>query len=105
MGIIFASVVLVAALTWIARRVISRRRREQVRARPGSSVETAIPIRAFDAMDAVVRERRCHCGERLRQTGEGSREVGPQRYRFARLACDECEEASIVYFDVTDILH
>ena len=105
MGIIFAAVVLVAAVTWVARRIAARRRRERAPTGPGSSIAAAIPIRSFEEMDAVVRERRCHCGERLRQTGEGSRAAVGRRYRYARLACDECEETSRVYFDVTEILH
>jgi hypothetical protein len=105
MGVLFAAVVLVAAVTWVARRVAARRRRVHVQAGPGSSAAVAIAIRSFEEMDAAVRDRRCHCGERLRRTGEGSSEVGGRRYRYARLACDECEEASRVYFDVTDILH
>jgi len=105
MGIAFASVVLVAALTWIVRGGLARRARARVRTGPGSSLETAILIRSFEQIDAAVRDRRCHCGERLRQTGEGAREVGGRRYRLARLACDECEEVTAVYFDVTDVLH
>ena len=105
MGIIFAMVVLIAASVWVARRVRARRARARVRSGPGGSLESAIVVRSFDAIDAGVRERRCPCGDRLRQTGEGAREQGGRRYRFARLACDECEEVTVVYFDVTEVLH
>jgi len=105
MGILFAAVILIAAVTWVVRRVGARRRRARVDTGPGSSPATAIPIRSFEEMDAAVRGRRCHCGETLRRTGEGSSEVAGRRYRYARLACDECEEASRLYFDVTDLLH
>jgi hypothetical protein len=62
-------------------------------------------VRSFDEIDRAIAARRCHCGERLRATGEGARDAGTHRYRFARLACDACEEERVLYFDVTNVLH
>jgi hypothetical protein len=104
-GVLFAAIVLVAAGVWVARGVRARAARARSRSGPGSSLETAIPIRSFEDIDAMVTTRRCHCGRRVRPTGEGTREAGARRYRFARLACDECEEETMLHFDVTDLLH
>ena len=104
-GLVFAAIIVVAAGMWIARGVRARAARARSRSGPGSSLETAIAVRSFDEIDAAVRARRCHCGARLRTTGEGARQAGDHRYRFARLACDECEEETVLYFDVSDVLH
>ena len=105
MGLIFALVVLVAATTWVARRWKARGRRRTLDAGPGSSIERAIPVRSFEEIDCAVAARRCACGQPLRSTGEGARQSGLRRFRFARLACDECEEEHVVFFDVSDLVH
>jgi len=104
-GLLFASIVLIAAGVWLARGVRARAARAHSRSGPGSSLETAIAVRSFDEIDTTVRTRRCHCGGRLRATGEGARQAGDHRYRFVRLACDECEEETVLYFNVSDVLH
>ncbi len=105
MGLVFAVVVLLAATTWVTRRWRARGRRRLLATGPGSSVEHAIAVRGFDEIDAVVRARRCACGRLLRPTGEGARHAGPRRFRLTRLACDECEEETVLFFDVTDLVH
>jgi hypothetical protein len=102
-GLLFGLAVLVAAAVWVARGMARRRARRWVADGPGSSPERAIAVHAFEDMDAAVGTRRCPCGERLRATGEGSREIPPHRYRFARLACDECQEETVLWFDVTAV--
>ncbi len=72
---------------------------------PGSTVELAIAVRGFDEIDRVVAARRCACGRRLRTTGEGARQVGARRFRLTRLACDDCEEEAVLFFDVTELVH
>lgn len=105
MGLLFAAVVLLAATVWVARRWRARGRRRLLATGPGSSLEQAIPVGGFDQIDAVVAARHCECGRALRSTGEGARQRGPRRYRFTRLACDDCEEETVLYFDVTDLVH
>ena len=105
MGLLFALVVLIAAITWIARRWQARARRRASSVGPGSSAERAIPVRSFDEIDSTVAARRCACGRRLRTTGEGARQVGAQRLRLTRLACDDCEEETVVFFDVSELVH
>ena len=105
MGILFALVVLLAATTWIARRWRERGRRRALATGPGNSIDAAIPVRSFEEIDRDVAARRCACGQRLRSTGEGARQAGLRRFRFARLACDECEEEHVVFFDVTHLVH
>ena len=104
-AILFAIVVLVASGAWLLRGVRARRARRRHASGPGTSLESAIPVRSFEQIDDAVRMRRCHCGERLRLRGEGGRQGGTQRYRVVRLACDECEEDSLLYFDVSEVLH
>jgi hypothetical protein len=104
-GLLFASVVLIAAATWIARGASRRAARRRAQEGPGTSADAAIAVRAFDDIDRAVAARRCHCGASLRTCGEGSRQEGTRRLRFARLACDECEEISTLYFDVSEVLH
>jgi hypothetical protein len=104
-GLLFASVVAVAAGVWIARGLRTRAAKRAVQTGTGSSVELAIQVRSFDEIDDEVAERHCHCGATLRAVGEGPRQVGDRRYRFVRLACDECEENSVVYFEVSTVLH
>jgi len=105
MGLLFAVVVLLAATTWVARRWRARTRRRTMIVGPGSSIERAIAVRSFEDIDATVRARRCECGRRLRSTGEGTRQVGLRRFRLTRLACDECEEETVLFFDVSELVH
>jgi hypothetical protein len=104
-GLIFTAVVIVAAATWIVRGMRVRAARNRVRSGPGTSLAQAIPVRSFDEIDRTLARRRCHCGTDLRLTGEGARSVAERRYRLARLACDECEEETVLYFDVSEALH
>ncbi len=104
-GLIFTAVVIVAAATWIIRGMRARAARNRVRSGPGTSLAQAIPARTFDDIDRVVASRRCHCGTNLRLTGEGARSDAAHRYRLARLVCDECEEVTVLYFDVSEVLH
>jgi hypothetical protein len=104
-GFLFAVVVLVAAGTWVARRLRARAARLRVRHGPGTSLTSAIGVHSFDEIDRTVAARRCHCESRLRTVGEGTREVGERRYRFARLVCDDCEENFVLYFDVSEVRH
>jgi len=73
--------------------------------RPGSSPALAIPVTTFGEMDIHLRRRRCACGGYLERRGEGSRELSGQRYRVARLECQDCERTEEVFFDTTDLLH
>jgi hypothetical protein len=103
--LLFALIVLLAATTWVARRWRARARRRALRVGPGSSLDEAIAVRSFDQIDSVVAARRCACGQRLRATGEGTRARGPRRYRLTRLACDDCEEETVLFFDVSELVH
>jgi hypothetical protein len=105
MGLLFAIVVAVAAAVWIARGMRARAARARFRTGPGTSLESAIPVRSFDDIDRDVATRRCHCGSWLQLAGEGTRQDGTRRYRVVRLGCDECEEGVALYFDVSDVLH
>ena len=105
MGLVFALVVLLAATTWVVRRWRARGRRRTLARGPGSSTDCAIPVRSFEEIDRVVGAQRCTCGRPLRSTGEGARHVGGRRFRFARLACDDCEEEHLVFFDVSVLVH
>jgi hypothetical protein len=99
-------VVLAAAVVTLARRRWRRARLRRVAStRPGASPALAIPVTAFDEIDDHLRRRWCACGGYLERRGEGSREVGGQRYRVARLECQECERVEDVFFDTTDLLH
>jgi hypothetical protein len=97
---------LVAAIGALARRRWRRAKlRKLASTRPGASPALAIPITAFDEIDAHLRLRRCACGGYLERCGEGSRDLAGQRYRVARLECQECERVEEVFFDTTDLLH
>jgi hypothetical protein len=73
-------------------------------ARPGATIENAIYIRSFAEMDEHMHGRFCICGGLQELRGEGSRDEGARRYRFARLLCLECEEFNTVYFETTDLV-
>jgi len=99
--------VLVAAIVAMALR---RRRRTRLRlaaaARPGASLDRAIPIGSYAEMDDHLARRWCGwCGGYLERMGEGSRSGDGRRYRVARLRCQECERIEEVFFDTTDVLH
>jgi hypothetical protein len=97
---------LVAAMVMLGRRRWRRARlRKLASTRPGASPALGIPITGFDEMDVHLRLRRCACGGYLERRGEGSREVAGQRYRVARLECQDCERVEEVFFDTTDLLH
>jgi hypothetical protein len=102
---LFAVVVLLAVTVWVVRGWRARGRRQLAATGPGSTMERAIPVRSFDEIDRIVAARRCGCGRPLRPTGEGARQLGPQRFRLTRLACDDCEEEMVIYFDVTELVH
>lgn len=97
---------LAAAIVALGRRRWRRTRlRRLADTRPGASPALAIPITAFDEIDQYLRFRRCACGGYLERRGEGSRDVVGQRYRVARLQCQDCERVDEVFFDTTDLLH
>ena len=104
-GLLFAGVVLVTAIVWVLRGVRKRQARASVRRGPGTSLADAFPVRSFDAIDDAVAARRCHCGAGVHAVGEGTREVGERRFRYARLECDACEDEQLLFFDVTTIFH
>ncbi len=105
MGLVFALIVLLAATTWVSRRWRGRRRRRALDTGPGSSIDHAIAVRTFEEIDRALATRRCECGQALRATGEGARQAGTRRFRFARLACDDCEREHVVFFDVSGLVH
>jgi hypothetical protein len=97
---------LTAAVAVMARRRWRRARLRRLAAtRPGSSPALSIPVTSFGEMDEHLRRRRCACGGYLERRGEGSRDVSGQRYRVARLECQDCERVDEVFFDTTDLLH
>ena len=104
-ALFFAGVVLVAATVWVMRGVQRRRARASTRRGPGTSLEEALPVSSFTAIDEAVAARRCHCGAGVHTVGEGTREVGERRFRYARLECDACEDEQLLFFDVTTIFH
>src|SRR5258705_9993472 len=104
-GLLFASVVLVVAAVWVTRGLQRRRARAAVRSGPGTSLESALPVRSFGAIDEVVEARHCHCGAGVHTVGEGAREIEGRRFRYARVECDACEDKQLLYFDVTSIFH
>ncbi len=104
-ALFFASIVLVTASVWVMRGVRKRQARASLRRGPGTSLEEALPVGSFDAIDETVRARRCHCGAGVHTVGEGTREVGERRFRYTRLECDGCEDEQLLYFDVTTIFH
>ena len=104
-GLLFASVVLITAVVWVTRGVRQRRARADLRTGPGTSLEHALPVGSFDAIDATVTARRCHCGAGVHTIGEGTREIGDRRFRYSRLECDACEDEQLLFFDVTTIFH
>jgi hypothetical protein len=88
-----------------ARRWRRARLRRASRRRAGATAERAIGVRSYAEMEQHLLGRWCHCGGYLERAGEGSRELGPRRYRVANLRCQECEDIHQVFFDVTDVLH
>ena len=104
-GLLFASIVLTTAVVWVLRGARTRRARASTRTGPRTSLERALPVTSFDAIDDAVAARRCHCGAGVHTVGEGTREVLGQRFRYARLECDACEDEQLLFFDVTTIFH
>jgi hypothetical protein len=104
-GLLFASVVVVAAGVWVMRGVRRRRARASLRTGAGTSMEHAVAVRSFDEIDALVDARHCHCGAGVHTVGEGTRELEGRRFRYARLECDACEDEQLLFFDVTTIFH
>jgi hypothetical protein len=104
-GLLFATVALVAAGVWLWRGLRARQARASIRTGPGTSLDQALPVTSFDDIDRAVAARRCHCGAGVHTTGEGTRSIGEQRYRYARLECDACEDEQMLFFDVTAIFH
>jgi hypothetical protein len=97
---------LVAAMVALGRRRWRRARlRRLAETRPGASPALAIPVTTFGEMDDHLRHRRCACGGYLERRGEGSRELAGQRFRVARLGCQDCERVEEVFFDTTELLH
>ena len=104
-GLLFATVVLVTAVAWVARGVGRHRARAVARRGPGTSLADAISVSSFETIDATVAARRCHCGAGVHTVGEGTRDLDGRRFRYARVECDACEDEQLLYFDVTTIFH
>jgi hypothetical protein len=97
---------LAAAIVALARRRWRRARLVRLATtRPGASPDLAIPVTSFGEIDDCLRQRRCACGGYLERRGEGSRALAGQRFRVARLECQDCERVEEVFFDTTDLLH
>ena len=105
MVILFALAIVAAMVAMGMRRLRRARLRRAAADRPGASTEHAIYIRSYGELDGHLSGRWCHCGGFLERQGEGTRELAGRRYRVARLACQECEAVSEVFFDTTDVLH
>ena len=83
-AVFFALVVLVTSGVWLTRGLRARAARSRHATGPGTSIASALRARSYEDIDGAVRTRRCHCGTRLRLSGEGAREEGARRYRVAR---------------------
>ena len=101
-GLLIGLAVLLAVAAVGIRR---RRKRRIVARRRGASLRRPIEVRRFDQMDRVIARRVCRCGNGFELSGEGSRQVGTQRFRIAHLVCPDCGAEEKVYFDVTRVFH
>jgi len=102
---ILLTVVLLAAMVTLGWRRWQRSRLRRAAARrPGSSADTAIPIRSYTEMDQHIARRWCACGGYLERRGEGSSNAGGRQLRIARFNCQECGDDQAVYFDTTEVL-
>src|SRR5207247_9055775 len=82
---------------------LRRRRRTRLRlaaaARPGASLDRAIPIGSYAEMDDHLARRWCGwCGGYLERMGEGSRSRHGRRYRGARPRCQDWARGEEVLF-------
>jgi hypothetical protein len=103
--LLFVAVIVAAVVAMGMRRWRRASLRRAAASLPGASSEQAIYVRSFTEIDDHLAERWCPCGGYLERTGEGSRDSGGRRLRIARLACQECERITEVFFDTTDVLH
>jgi hypothetical protein len=103
--LLFVAAIVAAVLAMGARRWRRASLRRAAETQPGASPDLAIHVRSYTEMDDHLAHRWCHCGGYLERTGEGSREASGRRLRIARLACQECERVTEVFFDTTDVLH
>ena len=101
---LLALVVIAAVVATGLRKARRARQRRALTELPGGAPERPIAIRSFDEMDAEIARRHCPCGGRFALAGEGSREIGDQRFRVAQLRCVSCEEEIFVFFETTDLL-
>jgi transglutaminase-like putative cysteine protease len=106
-GLVIFPMLLILAILVIRRRLIGRRRilfGGELKAKVGSTPETAIRLRRQDEIDSVLRNFKCDCEHhpykpespppRERFTYDGRRLVG------IRLRCDRCLKNSDLYVDV-----
>lgn len=101
-ALLFTVAVLAAVVALGVRRA---ERLREARRRPGATIARAVVVSRFDEIDAVLAERACRCGSRMRLLGESSTTKGARRFRVARLRCTECEREERMYFDVTAVFH
>jgi hypothetical protein len=101
-GLLLGLAVLVAVIAVGVRRW---QRTRTARRRPGATIRRPVAVRRFDEIDTALRGRTCWCGGSFVLSGETSRTVGDRRFRVARLVCNECERAELMYFDVTAVFH
>ncbi len=99
----FALLLALAASAWRLQRRVRRTRR--LRALPGGSAETALPVDSFDDIDEHVRHRDCLCGGALYGVGERSERSEATLLRVVHVECRRCEDRSWVYFDVSRVYH
>lgn len=103
--LLFVAAIVAAVVAMATRRARRAALRRAAATQPGASADLAIHVRSYTEMDDHLARRWCHCGGFLERTGEGSRDASGRRLRVARLACQECERITEVFFDTTDVLH
>ncbi len=75
------------------------------RRRPGSRVETAIPVTDFRDIDLTIASQRCFCGGSFENLGEGPAGDVQHPLRVVHLECRRCERRCRTYFDMSTLRH
>jgi hypothetical protein len=104
-GLVLLAALVAAMAAMAVRRARARRLDRADAGRAGASEDDPVYVRSFDEIDAHLTRLWCRCGGDLERQGEGSRQVGPRRYRVARLRCQDCDRSRDVFFDTTDVAH
>ncbi len=100
MHIAFALAAALAIAVVVGRKVQKDRRRLLWDRAAGHRREHPLPVDSYTDIDELVRNARCHCGDKLWKRSESGLDQG---LHVVVTECDTCEKVRKLYFDASGV--